>query len=186
MHKLVVLGAIAGCAASIPIVYQSNPDALHSLVKSAVDQRAPEPEKRPLVVIARQPEASTEVLLGKKVRLTPDAGGHYRADFRINGRDVNAMIDTGATLVALNQTTARHIGIKLAASDFQYKVETANGSTDAAAARIERIQIGRINVENVQALVLRDDALSETLVGLSFLNKLHSFGVEGGSLVLEQ
>ncbi len=74
-------------------------------------------------------EPATEVLLGRKVKIAADEFGHFNADFRRNGRSVGAMIDTGATLVAMNAATARRVGIKVMPADFKYKVRTANGET---------------------------------------------------------
>lgn len=71
-------------------------------------------------------------------------------------------------------------------ADFIYKVNTANGTTRAAAAVIDRIQIGRISLENVEAAVLEDSALQTTLVGMSFLKRLGRFQVENGALLLAQ
>ena len=49
---------------------------------------------------------------------------------------------------------------------------------------IDSLQIGRIYVENVQALVLDDKALDGTLIGMSFLKRLDKFEVADGALVL--
>ena len=51
---------------------------------------------------------------------------------------------------------------------------------------LARPQIGRIDVSDVQAVVLEDEALSGTLVGMSFLNRLRKYHVENGALILEQ
>jgi len=40
----------------------------------------------------------------------PDARGHFSAEFKLNGRKINGMIDTGATLIAINLSTARKAG----------------------------------------------------------------------------
>ena len=96
------------------------------------------------------------------------------------------MIDTGATLVAINETIARRAGITLSASDFKYEVDTANGKVRAAAAKIDSLQVGRIYVTDVQAVVLEDKALSKALIGMSFLSRLDTYRVENGTLVLEQ
>ena len=48
------------------------------------------------------------------------------------------------------------------------------------------MQIGRIFVKDVPAVVLEDDALETVLVGMSFLNRLKRFQVEDGGLLLEQ
>src|SRR5690606_14288439 len=107
-------------------------------------------------------------------------------DFRLNGRSVPAMIDTGATVVALNETTARRIGLSLGRSDFTASVETANGRAAAALATIDRLEIGGIELRDVRAVVTADAVLTSTLVGMSFLSRLRRYQVEGGTMVLEQ
>ncbi|MOA63383.1 hypothetical protein D3C78_1890910 [compost metagenome] len=49
---------------------------------------------------------------------------------------------------------------------------------------LDRVEIGNVLVRDVDAMVLRDEALSTTLVGMSFLTKLKSYQVKGGSLTL--
>lgn len=188
LRKLVILGIFAGTSASVPILYQSNPEAFHDFVDSALEEPAPQAEPaRPLVVVQKVAPAS-EKLSGsaRSVRLTPDDRGHFRADFRLNGRSVDALIDTGATLIAVNRATARRLGVSLAESDFKHEVRTANGTTRAAAAMIDTVEIGRIRVRDVQAVVLDDTALEGTLIGMSFLKRLSGYKVEYGDLLLEQ
>ena len=48
------------------------------------------------------------------------------------------------------------------------------------------IELGGLVVRDVDALVLPDAALSENLLGMSFLSKLKRFEVAGGKMVLEQ
>ncbi|RUX34883.1 TIGR02281 family clan AA aspartic protease, partial [Mesorhizobium sp. M4A.F.Ca.ET.050.02.1.1] len=95
-------------------------------------------------------------------------------------------IDTGATLVAINTSTARRAGISLNPSDFIHEVNTANGAIKAAVVTVERLQIGKISVENVQAVVIDDRALQTNLIGMSFLQRLQKYQVENGSLLLVQ
>src|SRR5690242_11067473 len=148
MNKLILVGIFAGAAASIPVLYQSNPQAFESLLNARLTLR-PEPtappasQDDPLPPRLASAEPEEPVLLGRKVRLPADKRGHFAADFRLNGQSEAAMIDTGATLVAINTSTARRIGIVLTPSDFHYKVSTANGQTKAAAATIDQIQIGK-------------------------------------------
>lgn len=123
---------------------------------------------------------------GRKVRIKAGHGGHFYTEVRMNNRTVKVLVDTGATMVAINETTARKIGIRLKASDFKYKVNTANGVAKMAAATIKEIRIGNIRVQNVRAGVSRDGALSTTLLGMSFLNQLKRFGVSNQTLLLEQ
>jgi aspartyl protease family protein len=121
-----------------------------------------------------------------EVRLKPDARGHYVADFKMNGRVVTALVDTGASTVAINKSTARRLGLNVTANDFIYEANTANGIAKMAVTTIREIQIGRVIVRNVEAAVLEDKALSGTLLGMSFLKRLDGFTVTDGDLILKQ
>jgi aspartyl protease family protein len=65
-------------------------------------------------------------------------------------------------------------------------VTTANGTVKAARTRLAMLDIGGLIVRDVDAMVLPDQALSENLLGLSFLSKLKRFEYANGQLVLEQ
>ena len=123
---------------------------------------------------------------GRKTRIDMDARGHFVAKAKMNNRFVEVLVDTGATNVAINKSTAKRLGIRLAKADFKYEVNTANGKTRAALAVIDRIKIGRVEVRDVRAAVLEDKALSSTLLGMTFLKELKSFEVRNGQLILTQ
>ncbi|MEO3386565.1 TIGR02281 family clan AA aspartic protease [Mesorhizobium sp. CAU 1741] len=179
LRKLVYAGAFAGLAASVPVLYENNPELVERLLAGRGGEAAP-------VVALAQPERRGEMASGRTVRLDADARGHFSGDFRLNGRTVPAMIDTGATVVAINETTARRIGLYLARADFTAAVETANGRAMAAPATIDRLEIGGIEVRDIRAVVLEDEVLTSTLVGMSFLSRLRRYQVESGTMVLEQ
>jgi aspartyl protease family protein len=183
MRNVVILaGVLAAMAMIVPGFLQSHRQVIGTLLARSAKGRPVPPA--PLVASA-EPE-TPQPLLGQRMRLYADARGHFAGDFRLNGYHVPAMVDTGATFVALNSSTAERIGIHLSRSDYRYAVNTANGRTKAAAATIGSLDIGRIHMENVQALVLDDDALSGTLIGMSFLKRLSKYEVDGGQLLLEQ
>ncbi|MFN3549326.1 MAG: TIGR02281 family clan AA aspartic protease [Mesorhizobium sp.] len=183
-RQLLALAVIVGSAASVPLVYQSDPQRFHDMASWAL--RPAEPAPVPVVLRAAPAEPGARRLTGRRVEIPIGPRGHYTAEFRLNGARIDAMIDTGATLVAINRSTAARLGLKLTAKDFKYKVDTANGPALAAAAVIDSLQIGRIRVDGVQAAVLEDKSLKQTLVGMSFLNRLSNFRVERGKLLLEQ
>lgn len=188
LRKFILLGIFTGGCASLPVFHQLNPHAVERWYAALTRSDAEAPAARPVPVAA--PTAVTaeaaQPLAGRKVRVTSDAGGHFTADFKLNGRNVRAMIDTGATYIALNRSAARRIGIALPQDAFIHDVKTANGVTKAAAARIERVEIGRISIENAEAVILDDKALDGVLIGMSFLKRLSGFNVQNGSLVLQQ
>ncbi len=188
LRKLVILGLVAGGSASLPVVYQRNPEIFEGLVKSALEEPAPVPApQRPLVVINQaKPEAPRGNPAGRKVRLEADERGHFNADFKINGRTIEALVDTGASMVAINLSTARRLGLGLGPSDFNREANTANGVIRAATATLDSVQIGKIVIRDVEAMVLEDKSLDGTLVGMSFLKELSMFRIESGALVMEQ
>jgi aspartyl protease family protein len=133
--------------------------------------------------VAAKPAAS--VPSGQTV-LTMGRDGHYTGTFKMNGKPIDAMVDTGASRVTINVSTARRLGFSPAALDFRYQVRTANGLTKAAYVTLDRVEIGSIRVHDVEAVVLGDEALSSTLVGMSFMTKLRSYTAEKRALRMIQ
>jgi len=121
---------------------------------------------------------------GRSVVLPPGPGGHFLATFTINGRKADGMVDTGASMIAINISTARRLGISTGSLSFTARANTANGIVKGAAVMLDRVEIGTIAVKDVEAMVLPDKSLSGMLVGMSFLNKLSSYKVENGALHL--
>lgn len=185
LRKLLILGVFAGTSASLPIVYQSNSQVIERLLKSAIGARRADTQTDLNLAAVRDSPAAPQPL-GRKVVVTADARGHFMSAFKLNGRQIDGMIDTGATLVAINSSTARRIGISLNPTDFSHQVNTANGAIKAAVVTIDRLQIGRITVEGVEAVVLDDRALHTNLIGMSFLQRLEKYQVEDGTLLLVQ
>ena len=111
--------------------------------------------------------------------------GHYVVKARINKSDIDVMVDTGASVVALSYEDAQKAGLRHNTLDFDVPVSTANGSVNAARAKLDRVEIDTVRVDNVDALVLPTGALNGTLLGMSFLSKLDSFKSEDGVLTLK-
>jgi aspartyl protease family protein len=176
----IFFGSLIGCAVGVPLLYQGHGDSLsewyHSKPAEQVAYRVEPPQK---TTGGASPNGSTVVI-------PMDERGHFQTDFKLNGRKINALIDTGATYVALNKTMAARIGLKVTPQDMKFKVSTANGQAAAAAVMINEIVIGKIRVNNVPALVLEDKALDGMLMGMSFLKELDRFAIENRTLILEQ
>jgi aspartyl protease family protein len=96
------------------------------------------------------------------------------------------MVDTGASVIALRAADAAMLGIRPSPRDFTAEVKTANGSIRGAPTRLSMVDVGGLMVRDVAALVLPDEALSENLLGLSFLSRLRRFEYSNGKMVLEQ
>jgi aspartyl protease family protein len=115
-----------------------------------------------------------------------DSRGHFSVDGRVDGRHMKFMVDTGASVVAMRESDARRLGVHPSHRDYTAQVKTANGTIKAAPAMLRMVEVGGLQVRDVQALVLPDQALSENLLGLSFLSRLRRFEYSNGRLVLEQ
>lgn len=135
------------------------------------------------LVIADQ---QAEPISAHSLNLAPDSRGHFLTEARINGQRVNFMIDTGASVVAVNESSAAHFGLYPSRGDFTANVTTANGTIKGARTRLAMIDVGGLVLRDVDALVLPDEALSENLLGLSFLSRLKRFEFSNGQMVLQQ
>jgi aspartyl protease family protein len=115
-----------------------------------------------------------------------DARGHFSTDGRVDGRRIDFMVDTGASVIALTESSAAKVGIRPSRSDYTSPVSTANGVVKGARTRLASVDIGGLEVRDVEAMVLPDNVLSENLLGLSYLSRLRRFEYANGKLVLEQ
>lgn len=121
---------------------------------------------------------------GRYYVLKANDGGHFAGRFRINGKAVDSMIDTGATFVTMSETTARTLGYGGNELNFRYEVSTANGKVKAARVTLKSIDIGTVSVRNVDAMVIRGKELAYPLIGMSFLKKLSGYRAENDELKL--
>jgi aspartyl protease family protein len=122
----------------------------------------------------------------RSLSIPRDARGHFQTEGRIDGQRIDFMVDTGASVIALNETSAARFGLRPSRGDYNATVATANGTIKAARTRLAMVELGGLVVRDVDAMVLPDEALSENLLGLSFLSKLKRFEYAGGKMVLEQ
>ena len=79
------------------------------------------------------------------------------------------IVDTGASTIVLRPEDAKKVGIDLESSVYNVTVMTANGRTTAARVRLTRLSIGPLDRQDVDALVAKPKALTESLLGMSFL-----------------
>ena len=110
--------------------------------------------------------------------------GEFAVAARVNAARVTFLFDTGASMVVLTAADARRAGVNAAGLAYDVPVTTANGSALAADIRLDQVAVGPIVMHNVSALVARPGALEESLLGMSFLERLKSYTVERGRLIL--
>ena len=108
--------------------------------------------------------------------------GHVVLDAAVNGAPVRMLVDTGATLVTLTPADARAAGIYPASLTFSGHVQTANGTTRMAPVTLREIRIGQLSIYDVPAGVLEN--LNVSLLGMSFLSRLHGYEMRDGKLTI--
>ena len=177
--------AVAGIMIAAGVFYYDDLKALISPVANMTRADVPhrQPSRRPTAT--NSSSATDSGSSGYMVRLNAGPYGHYKTSARINGRDVEVLVDTGASFVALTYEDAESAGIYINDSDYTHKTQTANGTTKVAMVQIDRISVGDIDVRNVRATVHEPGSLHVTLLGMSFLSKLRRAEMRNGQLVLE-
>ncbi len=118
------------------------------------------------------------------VTLRKRMDGHFAANVGINGRAINAMIDTGATSTVLTHEDAVKAGFDSSAFLFNIPVSTANGVTNAARVVADEISVDGIVRRNVPLLVAESGQLGQSLLGMNFIGTLSGFELRGDRLVL--
>jgi aspartyl protease family protein len=119
-----------------------------------------------------------------EVRIRKRLDGHFTAMVEVNGKKISMIVDTGASTIVLRPGDAKKAGIDLSRLVYRIPVITANGRTMAARVRLDKAAIGPLDRQNVDALVAQPGALSQSLLGMSFLSRLRSYEFSGDFLTL--
>ena len=109
---------------------------------------------------------------GVSVQIWPDAYGMYQTQGNINGYPVNFLVDTGATLIAMNRNTARRLGLSYKLDGIEGRTSTASGIAKAYYIVLKKVKVGHILLHDIQAAVIDSDFPNEVLLGNSFLNRV--------------
>lgn len=112
--------------------------------------------------------------------------GHFGVDGVIGGRRVSFLVDTGATIVALTAEDAARLDITPTMYGRSVRMQTANGAVEARRVRLASIQVGSLEVQDIDAVVMPRGRLAQSLLGMTFLSRLRRYEFRSGQLVLEQ
>jgi aspartyl protease family protein len=93
------------------------------------------------------------------------------------------LIDSGATITALSQSTAQAAGVDAHSTLAPVVLRTANGATPARTGSVDELRVGNIVARNLK-IVTAPGLGSLDVLGMNFLSKLDSWRVEGRTLIL--
>jgi len=121
---------------------------------------------------------------GRNVEIARANSGDFDVKAQINGAQIAMVLDTGASSVVLTTDDAKAAGLPLEVLNYTVSIDTANGRARAAPVTLDRIAIGGLVEQSVEALVAQPGQLRTSLLGMSFLNRLQSWEVSGDHLLL--
>jgi aspartyl protease family protein len=102
------------------------------------------------------------------VTLKRGLDGHYRAEALINNQQVNVLVDTGATGVAISQKIADKLQLKSIAA---IRTNTANGDSVGYMVRLASVKVGGVEAQNVSAMIA-PGLDGDVLLGMSYLGRM--------------
>lgn len=110
--------------------------------------------------------------------------GHFYAKPVFDGIEVEAMVDTGASMVLLSREDAEAIGINVDALSFSEPVDTASGPAKFAVANVRNLQIYGVHLSNIKVLVSKQYG-TVSLLGMPVLRAFKSLVVSNGEMTLQ-
>jgi len=133
----------------------------------------------------RNPNLEPEFSLNSDVRqvvLKQNRYGHYHTTGYINGKQVEFLLDTGATDISVPEHIAGQLGLKKL---YETKISTANGIAKAYGTHVESARVGNIELKDLKATINPNVSDNTVLLGMSFLRRIE-FTQRGGILILKQ
>ena len=104
----------------------------------------------------------------QEVVLQRNSNREYRTRLQINGRSAEAVVDTGATKVAMSARHARQLGIRYDDAPV-VSIATASGVSRGFAVKLDKLAVGGIERHHIPAVVVDGEYPHVILLGMSFL-----------------
>ena len=106
---------------------------------------------------------------GSKITIAAGSDGHFTTPGSINGRPVQFMVDTGASVIGMSVSEAERVGLNYKAGQ-SVRMGTANGVTQGWRVRLDSVRVGDVEVSGVDAVVM-PQPMTYVLLGNSFLTR---------------
>lgn len=106
--------------------------------------------------------------------------GHFYVDAKINGASIRFLVDTGASAIALSKKDAAKANIDISNEKFEVVGQGASGIVRGVRLDIEKVELGRIVEEDIEAAVIEGSDVS--LLGAPFLRKIDEIVIRGDKM----
>ena len=101
----------------------------------------------------------------------------------MDSRRTHFLVDTGASIIALTGADAEAIGLDWSEADVVPIGRGASGTVHGVPVRLERVELGGFEATDVEAAIV-PQGLDVSLLGQSFLSKLHGVRIEGDRMIV--
>lgn len=120
---------------------------------------------------------------GKEVRIGMSPDGHFWADVTLNGVKRHMLVDSGATITAISERTAREARVARDGALVPVVLRTASGLAEAHTGTLDELRVGSVRARGLKVVI--SPALGDMeVLGMNFLSQLASWRVEGRTLIL--
>ncbi|WP_422049977.1 retropepsin-like aspartic protease family protein [Shimia sp.] len=120
---------------------------------------------------------------GSRIEIPRSNDGHYYATLRLNGANVDFVVDTGASEIVLSKADARRAGLDPDNLAYWGRAMTANGEVRIAPVWVEEISLGDFTDRDVRATV-NEGEMPQSLLGMSYLQRYAQITIAGNRLIL--
>jgi aspartyl protease family protein len=125
----------------------------------------------------------SQQVVGNELRVRMANDGHFWVNASINGVKRRMLIDSGATITALSQSTTEAAGVDKELTFAPVVLRTANGAARARTGSVDELRVGNIVARNLK--VVTSPGLGDMdVIGMNFLSQLDSWRVDGRTLIL--
>jgi len=120
---------------------------------------------------------------GKELHVRMASDGHFWVVASLNGVRTRMLIDSGATVTAISEQTARQARIDTGRGLTPVVLRTANGIAPAETGSVDELRVGNIVARNLR-IITAEGLGGLDVLGMNFLSQLESWRVEGQTLIL--
>ncbi|MEM9428941.1 MAG: TIGR02281 family clan AA aspartic protease [Pseudomonadota bacterium] len=128
-------------------------------------------------------EPRVTTFVNDEVVLRRARDGHFYVTIDINDAPVKFVVDTGASLVVLNEEDASRVGYHNRDLHFSGQASTANGRVRIAPITIEEVTLAGFTDRHVRGAV-NGGRLDTSLLGMSYLNRFEKIEISGAEMKL--
>jgi aspartyl protease family protein len=142
---------------------------------------------RPRVVVldsagGAKSNGGTTTVSDGMIELQRSSDGHFYADVQINGATIHALVDTGASEIALSRADASSAGLATSIGMPEVVGAGADGDVHGEAVKLDRVILGHKAAEGMSAVILSTG--EQSLLGQSFLSRFDSVEIRGDVMIL--